>query len=92
MPQPSEKITVAEFEKQVWKIESIRVVVRAPGKTAVGSYNMKKAANAKWRYSQLEGRLAGYLGDFEFVITDGTGNIPGRNMSLQRIRESYHSA
>ncbi len=91
MALPSKKITVREFEQQIRNIEGVRLVVRAPGTTAVKPYEYSRASNANWRYSQLESKLEKCLDDFEFVITDGKGHIPARNMTLARIRESYNS-
>lgn len=89
MAPPSKRITVREFEKQIWDIEGICLVVRAPGTTAVKPYEFIRASSANWRYSQLESKLEKCLDNFEFVITDGKGHVPARNMTLARIRESY---
>ena len=89
MAKPTNKISIAEFEKQVWNVEGVRLVVRAPSNTAVKPYQYEKAANSKWRYSQLEGRIEKSTDRFEYVIIDGRGGIPSRHMTLARIRESY---
>lgn len=89
MAKPTNKISIAEFEKQVWNVEGVRLVVRAPSSTAVKPYQYEKAASSKWRYSQLETRIEKSTDRFEYVIVDGRGDIPKRNMSLDRIRKSY---
>ena len=92
MAKPTDKISVTEFEKQVHQVEGVRLVVRAPGNTAIKPYQYEKAANSKWRYSQLESRIEKSTAHFEYAIIDGRGEIPSRNMTLARIRESYHAA
>ena len=92
MAKPTDKISVTEFEKQVYQVESVRLVVRAPSNTAIKPYQYEKAASSKWRYSQLETRIEKSTAHFEYVIIDGYGKIPSRNMTLARIRKSYHTA
>jgi len=90
MAKPANKISIAALEKQVWNVEGVRLVVRAPSRTAVKPYQYEKAASSKWRYSQLETRIEKSTNGFEYVITDGRGDIPPRNSTLSRIRKSYN--
>ena len=86
-------MTVAEFEKAVWNLEGIRIVVRASEGTIVGDYKHKNRGAkmdtvSEWR----DRRVASCLGDLEFVIVDGNGEHAHGNMKLQTLRETYLSA
>lgn len=79
-----------EFEEAIWKIEGIRIFVRAHAETKVTPYPYRKAADSGWRLSELaEKRIEACLGPHGFQYVDGQGAIPHRGSRLPTIRESY---
>lgn len=81
---------VWEFEDAVWKVEGIRVLVRAHVDTTVKPYPYKRAADSGWRLSELAGnRIEPCLAPHDFQFVDGDGAIPHRGSRLPTIRDSY---
>ena len=83
-------VTVGEFEHQIWEIEGVRIVVRAPSGERVKPYDYKRAARGSWRATQLlKDRLRPCTDKREIVILDGNAVAPHRGTKLQTIRDSY---
>ncbi|KPY54792.1 MULTISPECIES: hypothetical protein [Pseudomonas syringae group] len=82
--------TVQEFEEQVWGLEGIRLVIRAPEGAALTEYEYKNAAQSnisltKWINTRINPALNGY----EATVIQGNGEEPhGRNL-LRKIRATY---
>jgi hypothetical protein len=81
---------VAEFEEAVWKIDHIRVVIRAPHDETVQNFDWVKAAEQGLRLSQYaSNRIEPRLNGFKFEIIDGSGDFPNRNTRVGNVRQSY---
>ncbi|WP_445677477.1 hypothetical protein [Pseudomonas putida] len=85
-------ITVQEFEEQVWTVEGIRVVVRAPENARVPEYDYQNAANStfsvtKWMTTRIDPALDGT--NYQVTVIQGNGEEPhGRNL-LKKVRATY---
>ncbi len=85
-------MTVKEFEEAVWKVENVRVVVRAADeKEKVGDYNYQNAANESWSIADWDRkRVRKKLGaKREIIVIDGSGEVPHGGTLLRTIRRSY---
>ena len=80
-----------EFEDAVWKIEGIRIVVRASGTEEIDDYDFKNAAPWNWTLTKLlNQRIDARVGeDTEVVVIRGDGELPRKNTTLDTIRTSY---
>lgn len=84
------KIKVSEFEDQVFELEEVRVVVRAPKGSLVEPYSYeKKAAKGQQTNDWLEARVKTKIGDFEVVIVSGEGLQPHGRTKMETLRDSY---
>ncbi len=82
--------TVQEFEEQVWSIEGIRLVIRAPEGTQISDYDYKNAAQSNINVTKwISTRITPSLNGFEATVIQGNGEEPhGRNL-LKKVRETY---
>ena len=80
---------VGEFEEAVWRIDGIRIVIRAAADCQVRDYDYQIAAKKNWRITQLLGRIKEYVGDLEVVVIQGNGEQPNGGRHLETIRNSY---
>lgn len=82
--------TIQEFEEQVWSLEGIRLIVRAPENAQIPDYAYQKAATStisltKW----IQTRITPALGDLDATVIQGNGEEPhGRNL-LKKVRATY---
>jgi hypothetical protein len=81
---------VGEFEEAVWRIDHIRVVVRAPHDETVQNFDYMRAAEQSLRLSEYANtRIEPRLNGFKFEIIDGSGCFPNRNTRVGNLRQSY---
>lgn len=79
-----------EFEQAVYDREEVRIVVRAPAGTKLGSYSYQRAASGSTSVSQwLQQRISHALGNHEVVVLDGNGAIPHGRTRMATLRSSY---
>jgi hypothetical protein len=84
---------VWEFEEAAWRVDHVRVVVRAPKRTAVEDFEWVNAYDEKAKVaSYIRTRLSSKIGDYEVSIYDGRGLEPNGNMYIRRVRTSYREA
>ena len=83
-------MTVKEFENKVWRIEGVRVVVRAAASAAVQDYGYRNAADKTWNLSEwLENRVVSKLNGYDVVVIGADGKVPHGRTLLRTIRERY---
>jgi hypothetical protein len=81
---------VSEFEEAVWKIDHIRVVIRAPQDEAIQNFDWVRAADQGLRLSEYsKTRIEPRLHGFKFEIIDGSGKFPNGNTRVGNLRQSY---
>ena len=81
---------VDEFEEAVFKIEKIRIRVRAPVEEVVGDYNYKNWASQTTSVSDWwKTRIAPRIGDHQGSIIDGNYLETHGNTKLSTLRNSY---
>ena len=95
-----ETMTIADFEEAVWKLERVRIVIRAGSQLRLHAYDFQARApevyngTAKTIGEFIIRRLYGYRyvpNETEIVVIDGRGKrVPG-NMLLSTVRASYHT-
>lgn len=84
-------MNVWDFEEAVWKLERIRIVIRASGFCSVQAYDFTEP---DWGHQSaarfLRSRIRPRIGDKEVFIIDGRGGVyDGGNKQLDTIRHSY---
>lgn len=83
-------MNVWEFEKTVYELEEVRIVIRAPWRSQVADYGYERAASAGTSVtSWLEARVLPAIGDFEVVVLDGGGSVPHGRTRMSTLRDSY---
>ena len=85
------KVKVYEFEEEVWKLEGVRIVIRANSNENVQLYNFKRAApqgnTVTWFLNtRVKPRLANNM---EVFTIDGSGNVPNGKTLLSTLRQTY---
>ncbi|MFT4434164.1 hypothetical protein ACMX25_12325 [Caballeronia sp. 15715] len=78
------------FEKAVWEIERIRIVIHAPNGTELDDYTYEKAATKNWSIKELgEKRIAPCLNAMTYAVIQGNGKNAHGGASVQTVRDSY---
>ena len=85
------KVKVYEFEEEVWKLEGVRIVIRANLDEMVESYGFSKAAiqgrNLTWF---LDTRVSPCLAkNMEVVTIDGSGEVTHGSTLLKNLCQTY---
>jgi hypothetical protein len=83
-------MNVIEFEQKIFEIEEVRLVVRAPSGTAIGSYDYQRCAAqgasvTEWLKQRVFPNVTGY----DVIVVDGTGSVPHGRTRMSTLRESY---
>lgn len=82
--------TIQDFEKAVWEVEGVRVIVRDESHCEVGIYKYRNAANTEWRVNEwLSKRVAPLLDGREVVVVAGDGERAHGGTLLRTLRASY---
>ncbi len=83
-------LNVGESEDKVWKIETVRIVIRSPLAEIVRGYPYKRKARGKVGVTQfLKKRIAPKIGDREVIVIGGNGKKPHGGTKLENLRVSY---
>ena len=90
MDNKQKKVSVSEFERQVFDLEEVKIVVRAQRETLVPSYDYERKADksasvAEWSNSRIKPALNG----LEFDVIKGDGGIPHGRSKMETVRSSY---
>lgn len=86
----SRSVTIREFEAAVWRVEAIRIVLRAANDNRVTDYNYARAATQTDTINQwLQGRVYDKIGELEVAVIDGRGLEPHRGCALSTVGASY---
>jgi hypothetical protein len=81
---------LADFEQQVWKVENIRIVVRADGNDEVEDYDFKRSADESWTTNEyLKNRIEPRVGSKKVVVIKGNGQKSHGGVKLRNLRASY---
>ena len=81
---------VHEFEDAVWRIEGIRIVIRAPWNDQVGDYPAYDQVSDNTSLTQfLRDRVYGLTGDLDVAALNGYGEWVNGRTHLGTIRASY---
>jgi hypothetical protein len=83
-------MTPSQIETAVFKLEQIRIVVRAPTSTKLGDFDYdRKAANGSSVSEWIDTRLKPILNGHDVVVVNGTGHLPHGKTRLDNLRKSY---
>lgn len=87
----SDRVRLKEFEEQVWNLEGIRIVVRAPSTKRTNPYNYLRKAQYNWNVAKwLQDRIGKFFDDeVDVIVISGTGHITHGATQLRTVRESY---
>lgn len=81
---------VSEFEKKIWEVDQIRVVIRASKDTMVGDFTQINALDEGKTLSEYEDtRIIPRANGLEYEFVDGKGQIPRKSTKLKTLRASY---
>ncbi len=81
---------VREFEEAVWRIEGIRIVIRAPWNDEVGDYPAYGQEPDNISLMQFfRNRVYHLTGDLDIAALDGEGEWVNGRKHLGTIRASY---
>ena len=83
-------MTIDEFEKEVWRIDGVRIVIRAPRLDKVDDFNWVNAADESQsltKYSNI--RILPNIGDLPYSVVAGDGEEPNGKNSMKTLRKSY---
>ncbi|MEW6597817.1 MAG: hypothetical protein AB1429_10010 [Pseudomonadota bacterium] len=79
-----------ELEDEVFDLEGIRIIVRAPRGTQLGDYSYaRKAAGVATLAHWLGQRVLPLTAGHEVVVINGAGERPHGKTSLSKLRDSY---
>lgn len=82
--------TIKNFENSVWRLEKIRIVVRADSWKEVEDYDFSFKAMQKITIAKfVEDRIMGSIGNFSVEVVDGYGSVPNGNSLVGTVRDSY---
>lgn len=83
-------VPVWEFENAVWELEGIRLVVRADRFEEVAAYGFESAFPGERDLADLiNTRIRPLLGDKDFAVIDGRGQLAQGGTHMSSIRQSY---
>lgn len=78
------------FEKAVWEIERIRIVIHAPNGTDFDDYDYKNGAAKNLSVKDLgKNRITPRLNGATHAVIQGNGEIAHGKASTQTVRNSY---
>ena len=84
------KCFTVDIEDQIWVLEGIRVVIRAPKNAQFEEYNYsRKISSTSSVTDWVNGRLRPIIGDTDFSVIDGNGIVPHGRTSMDTLRKSY---
>jgi hypothetical protein len=89
-PVGRRRMKFTDFEQQVWKVESIRIVVRGDENDEVKDYGYKRAAPETWTTNEfLKNRIEPCVGGRKVVVIKGDGQVSYGTVKLRNLRASY---
>ncbi len=84
-------ITVQELEKQVWKLDGVRIVIRDRATSKVQKCWHKRAARENWSITKfLAKRIRPLVAEREVVVINGEAAVANGKMLLKTLRASYN--
>jgi len=84
-------ITVQELEKQVWKLDGVRIIIRDRAVSKVRKFGYKRAAKEKWSITKfLASRIRPLVAEREVVVINGKAAVANGKMFLKTLRASYN--
>jgi len=83
-------MTAWELEHRIYEKEEVRIVIRTPSGSDLGSYNYQRAAPGTMSVTEwLRSRVYGLTEDLEVVVVDGNGAVPHGRTRMSTLRASY---
>ena len=84
-------MTIAEFEEAVWRLDGIRIVIRAVSTQEVPTFDKDYAfARNRSLNNFIGSRLRQYVPEeMEIEVIDGRGQRPNRGTLVENVRASY---
>ena len=81
---------VWEFEKKVWELDGVRIVVRASGNAQVLDYPHANAVSKTMGVTgYLKNRIGPKIAPYDAVVVGGAGDLVHGRTKISRVRESY---
>ena len=79
-----------EFEKAVWDLDGVRIVIRGESDDKVGDYKFAKAASGNSPFQKfIDTRLRSRVGAREVFAINGSGHIVHTATHMTNIRATY---
>jgi hypothetical protein len=82
---------VWKFEKKVYEIEGVRIIVRANTDATVEEFDFERCASGNTTLADwLARRIYPYTGDYEVTVVSGSGALdPHGKTHMSTLRDSY---
>ena len=81
---------VREFERAVWRVDRLCLLVRAPKEAMVQDFDLAKGADQGMTLAgYFKIRIAPRISGYEFAVVDGSGQMPNGNTKIGNLRQSY---
>lgn len=81
---------VKDFERRIFEVENIRLIIRANRTDAVGDINWSEPSDGNWSKNDwFFRRIAPLTQGFEVSVVDGMGNIVHGRTRLRTLRNTY---
>ena len=83
-------MNIQEFERLVFELEEIKLIIRGPRGAEVEDYGYARQASGQTSVTKwLNTRVRERLGDFEFSVIGGDFTEPHGRTKLSTLRSSY---
>jgi hypothetical protein len=83
-------MNITDFERKVWEVDRLRVIVRAPNDATVQDFTQRIAAGQGQRLTEyLEARIYPRVAPYEVTIVSGDGSLPRLRTLVGTVRQSY---
>lgn len=85
-----EKVPASELERQIFEVEEVRVIIRAPRSRIFPPYYYQRKSSSSTSVSDwLESRIKPLLGDVQVDVIKGDGTTPHGRTNMETLRNSY---
>ena len=85
-----ELVPASELERQIFEVEEVRVIIRAPRSSTFPPYPYQRKSSSSTSVSDwLEQRIKPLLGEIQVDVIKGDGNCPHGRTNMETLRNSY---
>lgn len=90
MDKEVKKVSASELERQIFELDEVKVVIRAPREQMFQEYKYQKKADKAASVSEwAESRIKPIMEGTEYEIVKGDGSSPHGRTKMETVRSSY---